>query len=314
MTETLSRLLLLLSEAEHPILWGRVAAPHFGRDFDRLLAQRVLIEDPPADSWAVCSDCECGLDARPIQEIHGRRVAVCPQDHRSDVHLSNDDIRSFRIDPALLVGLIGKASGLDRPPEVILPGVWRLGNVFGSQAVFLALSVTAATQPALLGMLTRAAQGTAATLLVPRGMPAESRRLLVDSGIHVPVTIDVMGNEAPFALEAERLAPTNMPKLRLSRGRLAISLFGTEGTLAKRPFDLLWILAEAGGTIVERRIIEAHLWSQPVAKTAVNDAVRDLRAGLVMIDPRSEKLIETKAGQGYRVALAPGEIVLYQSG
>jgi hypothetical protein len=314
MTETLSRLLLRLSEAEHPVLWGRVAAPHFGREFDRLLAQRVLVEDPPTDTWAVCSDCDCDLDARPIQQIHGQRVAVCSQDHRSDVHLSDDDIRSYRIDPALLVGLIGKASGLNRPPEAILPGVWRLANVFGSQAVFLALSVSATTQPALLGMLTRAAQGTAATLLVPRGMPEESRRLLEDSGIHVVVTTDVMGNEAPFALEAERLVPANMPKLRLSRGRLAVTLFGTEGTLAKRPFDLLWILAEAGGTIVERRIIEAHMWSQPVAKTAVNDAVRDLREGLAAIDPRSENLIETKAGQGYRVALAPGEMVLNKSG
>jgi hypothetical protein len=306
----LAKLLLRLSEAEHPVLWGRVAAPHFGREFDRLLGQGVLVEERPAETWEVCGACECGLDTRPIREIGGRNVAVCPLDRRADVHLSDDDIRSFHVDPTLLAGLIGTASGLGSTPEIVLPGVWRLGTLSGTQAIFLALSVSAATQPALMGMLIKAARGAASTLLAPTGMPAESRRLLDDAGIHVVAVLDAVGDDsgAPFALRPGVLVPTIAPKLLLDRARLAVSLLGIEGTLAKQSFDLLWILAEAGGAVVEHRTILARLWSQPRAKAAVNDAVRDLREGLVKIAPRGESLVETKMGQGYRLALDPGEI------
>lgn len=312
MTETLSRLLLRLSEAEHPVLWGRVAAPHFGRDFDRMLGQRVLVEEAPTETWGLCSSCECGLDARPIQRIHGSLVAVCPLDHQADAHLTDTDIRIFRIDPAMLARMVSVASGLDKDPETILPGLWRMGAVDGSQAVFIALSIAAAVQPGLMGMLTRSAGGSAITLLAPQRLPAESRRLFVDAGMHVVALLDALGNDpgAPFALQRAKLVPTLAPKLQLDRARFAVSLHGAGGTLPKRPFDLLWILAEAGGAVVERRTIESHLWSQPVDKTAVNDAVRDLRRGLTEIDRRGKDLIETKAGRGYRVALDPREIAL----
>ncbi len=312
MTETLVKLLLRLSEAEHPVLWGRVAAPHFGREFDRLLGQGVLVEERPAETWEVCGACECGLGFRPIQEIDERKVAVCPLDRHADVHLSDDDIRSFHVDPTLLAGLIGAASGLDKSPEIVLPGVWRLGTLSGTQAIFLALSVSAATQPALLGMLIKASRGAAPTLVAPTGIPAENRQLFDDAGIHVVAVLDALGDDpgAPFALRAGMLVPTIAPKLRLDRARLAVTLFGADGTLARQPFDLLWILAEAGGAVVEHRAILARLWSQPRTKAAVNDAVRDLREGLVKIAPRGEGVIETKMGQGYRLALDPGEIAL----
>ena len=59
MTETLPRLLLRLSEAGDPaILWGRQAAPHAGRDFERLLDHGVLVEQSPTTEWDVCPTCE----------------------------------------------------------------------------------------------------------------------------------------------------------------------------------------------------------------------------------------------------------------
>ena len=86
MTETLPRLLLRLSEAGDPaILWGRQAAPHAGRDFERLLDHGVLVEQAPATEWDVCPACDCGLDARPVQQVNGQHIAVCPTDRRSDV-------------------------------------------------------------------------------------------------------------------------------------------------------------------------------------------------------------------------------------
>jgi len=315
MTETLPRLLLRLSEAEHPVLWGRAAAPHFGREFDRMLAQRVLIEEAPAETWCLCSDCECSLDARPIQRINGGLVAVCPLDHQADAHLTDTDIRSFRIDPAILVRLIAAASGLDPAPEQILPGLWRLGTTAGSQTVFVVLSIAASVQPGLMGMLTKSARCAAITLLVPTRVPETTRRQLEDAGLHVVALLDALGEDpgAPFALNPPKLAQTIAPKMRLIKAQFAVSLFGIDGTLSKRPFDLLWILAEAGGAVVERRTIETRLWSQPVVKTAVNDAIRDLREGLATIDARGESVIETRTGQGYRLALVPAEIVLVQS-
>ena len=51
MTETLPRLLLRLSEAGDPaMLWGRQAAPHAGRDFERLLDHGV-VDLPLATDW-----------------------------------------------------------------------------------------------------------------------------------------------------------------------------------------------------------------------------------------------------------------------
>jgi len=100
------------------------------------------------------------------------------------------------------------------------------------------------------------------------------------------------------------------PNLRLDRARLGVTLFGADGTLSKQPFDLLWILAEAGGAIVEHRTILARLWSQPRTKAAVNDAIRDLREGLAAINPRSEDIIDNKTGQGYRLVLDLSEIAL----
>ena len=76
MTESLHNLLLRLSEAGEPaILWGRLAKPFLGKEFDRLLHRGILIEELPADEWDVCSDCECGHDSRLIQKIEGRLIS-----------------------------------------------------------------------------------------------------------------------------------------------------------------------------------------------------------------------------------------------
>ncbi len=312
MTETLPRLLLRQSEAEHPVLWGRAAVAHFGREFDRMLAQRVLVAEAPAETWGLCSDCECGLDARPIRRINGGLVAVCPLDHQADAHLTDTDIRSFRIDPAVLVRLIASASGLDPIPEEILPGLWRLGTIAGSQVVFVVLSVAASVQPGLTGMVTKSARGAALTLLVPTRMPEATRRHLDDAGIHVVAVLEALGEDssALFALRQSMLVPALAPKLRLDRTRLLVSLFGATGTLSPRSFKLLGVLAEAGGVVVERRNIEACLWTQPADKAAVADVVRDLREELAAIDPRGKDLIETKTAKGYRVALDASEIAL----
>ena len=118
MTETLAGLLLRLSEAGDPaVLWGQQAAGHAGPAFERLLARGVLIEQAPATEWDVCPACECGLEFRPIEQIEGRIVALCPTDRRSDVVLDSDDLRSFRISAAAIAGEIALVSGFADTPS-----------------------------------------------------------------------------------------------------------------------------------------------------------------------------------------------------
>ena len=127
MTESLIRLLLRLSEAGEPaILWGRQAKPYSDRDLEQLLARGVLTEQAPADEWDVCSDCECGLAARPIQCIEGNLIAACPLDHARDARLDAHDLRSFSINAAAIADEIAAASGFQSvPPRPCrASGVW----------------------------------------------------------------------------------------------------------------------------------------------------------------------------------------------
>jgi len=120
MSASLVKLLLQQSEAGEPAaVWGRLAKPHFGREFNLLLARRILIEEAPAESWSTCSNCECVLDARPIQHVNGRIIAACPIDAGSDTVLEPDDLSSFRIDVAALMRATSARPGRDRSPRLI---------------------------------------------------------------------------------------------------------------------------------------------------------------------------------------------------
>lgn len=319
MTETLPKLLLRLSEAGDPaILWGRQAAPHAGRDFERLLDRGVLVEQAQAMEWDVCATCDCGLEARPIERVDGRNVAVCPIDRRCDVVLDGDDLRSFRIHPLALVREISAASGLPGAPTLIAPGIWHLGLAPNKRALFLALSTTAGMQPGLLPLLRSVAKASAVTLLTPAMSAADQVQFAV-AGTHVVPTIDVLAPSSSgvsFGLQLDELTPrsTAEPVLVLMKSRQSIMLDGDEMTLPQRSFDLLWLLSEVivgGGGVVTRRQIEQHLWGhQVVSKTAAADAVRDLRKQLAGRDARPDRreLVETRQGKGYILAL-PTEVI-----
>ena len=140
MTDTLTALLLRLSEGGRPaLLWGRMAKAAFGPAFERLLADGVLVECPPAEEWSACADCECGFDARPIQRIGDRIIAACPFDASSDIELEEDDLRDFRIDPEKLVALIAEASGFPEPIETLAPDLWRIGRLASGRSVVVAV-------------------------------------------------------------------------------------------------------------------------------------------------------------------------------
>lgn len=317
MSDSLPALLLRLSEAGEPaILWGRAAAPHFGTAFERLLAQRVLIEEPEADTWAPCRACECDQPYRQIQEIDGRAVAVCPLDRAADTVLGEHDRKSFRIDMAALARLLATTSGLGEPDEII-PELWLLGRLADGRAVFLALSVPAALQPALTDAMRRAARGAPMTLLVPARLSGQDVRRLEDGGVQIVPTSQALDGAVPFRLAISR--PMGEPRLTMDKGRLVVGMGDMEVPFPQRPFDLLWILANAvvsGGGILERRAIERALWpNSVVSTTAVHDAIRDLRGQLKAFNASrgpavSATLFETHAQRGYRLALQAEEIRL----
>jgi DNA-binding winged helix-turn-helix (wHTH) protein len=324
MTETLPRLLLRLSEAGDPAsLWGRQAAPHAGRDFERLLDHGVLVEQAPATEWDVCPACDCGLDARPIHQVNGRHIAVCPTDRRSDVVLGDDDLRSFRIHPSALVREIAMASGFGGEPAPVATGVWHLGETSNQRALFLALSQDAALQPGLIGLMRSLARSSSITVIAP-AMAADDRARLVDAGLHlvdVSHCIACDGATPGLAIDQSKLEaqPSLAPRLVIQRAAKTVSLDGTPKTLSDQEFQLLVFLAEhalKSPAIVENRAIEAHIWGASIHKISsqVREPVRALRDALARgsTDATSVRaLIENRRNpNGYRLALPPEEIEL----
>jgi DNA-binding winged helix-turn-helix (wHTH) protein len=324
MTETLPRLLLRLSEAGDPaILWGRQAAPHAGRDFERLLDHGVLVEQAPATEWDVCPACDCGLDARPIHQVNGRHIAVCPTDRRSDVVLGDDDLRSFRIHPSALVREIAMASGFGGEPAPVAAGVWHLGETSAQRALFLALSRDAVLQPGMIGLMRSVARSVPITVIAP-AMAADDQARLVDAGLHLVSGLDCIacdGAASGFAIDQSKLEsrPSLAPRLVIRRTAKTVSLDGMPKTLSDQEFQLLVLLAEhalKSPAIVENRAIEAHIWGASIHRISsqVREPVRALRNALARgsADATSVRaLIENRRNpNGYRLAIEPDEIAI----
>lgn len=304
MTGTLPRLLLRLSEAGEPaILWGRQAAPHAGRALERLLDHGVLVEQAPATEWNVCAACDCGLDARHIEQIDGRHIAVCPTDRRSDLVLSDDDLRSFRIHPFALVREIAMSSGFSDEPSQIVAGVWHLGLTSSQRALFLALSPDGVLQPGMIGLMRSIARSMPITVIAP-AMAADDLTRFVEASISVVSTEACLaGDAAGFAIALSTLesAPALKPHLVVFRLSQRVILDGNEMHIPQQPFKLLVKLAEAVGAR------KGYLTSQDIeaenSGRGAADLVRELRD---FLQDHEKKLIKTRRSPtGYFLALAP---------
>jgi len=315
MTEPLPRLLLRLSEAGEPaILWGRQAASYAGRAFDRLLERGVLIEQVLATEWDVCPACDCGLETRPIQQVNGRHIAVCPTDRRSDVALGEDDLRSFRIHPLALVREIATASGFGDAPSPITAGVWHLGQTSNQRALFLALSRDGVLQPGLVGLMRSITRALSITVIAP-AMAADDLVRLVEAGISVVSMEDCMGgNAAGFAIDLATLeyAPAVKPLLVIFRHGQRVILDGIEMHIPQQPFNLLVRLAEAVGG--RSGYLTPHQIEAENSGRGAADLVRELRRSLSeKWQGRGANLIKTRRSPtGYLLALALEEFDLRQ--
>ncbi len=64
---------------------GRALGRFPASEVERLLRAQVLIEERKADTWSVCAECDCGLDARPVEQSDDAFRACCPHDQSEDV-------------------------------------------------------------------------------------------------------------------------------------------------------------------------------------------------------------------------------------
>lgn len=317
-TESLTQLLLRLSEDRGgPTLWGRAARSHFGRMFDQLLHARVLIEQPPADVWAVCGNCDCGFDTRPIDRHGDQIIAVCPVDQKADAKLSADDLRSFMVDVAALVGVIARASGFAGTPVKLMDGVWDAGRTAIGRGVVLVLDPHAASDPNFVRVVRSHVKANGITVLMPASIKRTVARRFEDAGFNAVFTADAVrgpGSAAPFALDTEQLAPKSdvEPDLVIRLTAQHITLFGKQTVLPERPFRLIVLLAQAaGGRVVTQRQIEKGLWSTVVDLRLVADAVRDLREHIKSFLPpglAADTFIANRPRKGYLLSLSADQV------
>lgn len=315
-SESLAKLLLRRSEGgPGAVVWGREAQPHFGRAFDRLLADGRLKERAPATTWPPCSTCEGQCGERDIVVIGDRLVAECPEDHHCDTVLAPDEIRSFAVDPEALACRIAEATGLQGSPLHATAGAWILGRTsLSGRAVALILDPVVGRNLDLVTLLRAGAPaGCAMTVLLPSGMSRAETQHLNTAGFHIVAAVDALADAAGggFALDMAVLDPVAQrePQVILRAGSSSIVIFGRTVKLSDRRFQVAEVLAEAAsrGAIASRRSIERKLYgTQSVDDKLVADAIRDLRSAIAPILPSGMSpadLIQTRPGQGYALEI-----------
>lgn len=238
-------LLLRQSEAgDRPRLPGFVARRYFGPTFDRLLAGGVIEELEPAESWSVCPDCDCGLDARPIVERAGLLSPVCPFNADADTRLDADDCRVFRVHEDRLVALIAGASA---PLPQPIPGLWHLGRALVGHELFLALRRNVLADPALTAVIVAQAQGRAA-LLSPC-LPADQAVRVRAAGIRTLPVADVISDVGTLGARLDdarmiQLIRGGPARLEVRVAEKMVLIDGRHQHVPERPFELLRELTE----------------------------------------------------------------------
>ena len=90
---------------------GRALGRFPASEVERLLRAQVLLEERRSDTWSVCAECDCGLDARPVEQLGDAFRACCPHDQAEDVILQKDDLRRFSVtNPMGLVSSFNQAA------------------------------------------------------------------------------------------------------------------------------------------------------------------------------------------------------------
>lgn len=225
------------------------------------------IHERLADSWSVCSHCECGLDARPIRELDGRLVACCPHDAAEDVVLDEQDLKRFGIDSDRLAAKIAASGGLVGAPAPIADGLWSLGATPGGVAVVLCSDPDRLEAPGTI-LAIRAAIGGSPGMLVAAVLGPTAKIRLCEAGLAAAQVDDALMADGigTDRLALERLAdsgPTgssdvasgiaSSARLQISRARRILRLDGQDIVLSLSGFDAFTGAAERSSRGGSRR-------------------------------------------------------------
>lgn len=333
MTETLTHLLLRLSEEQPPLLWGRRARSHFGRAFDRLLDSRILVEERPAEEWPVCSTCECDLDMRPLATIGNKPVAICPLDHDNDEIVDDDDLRQFRIDLVALCWQIRKANNMQGPSvEPVGRCTFRLGAIgtgIRRRQYFLARALRAKNASDIAHAIRGQADDGTIVILTPteRDLSSSVIRLLRSSEIEImSINTHLDGSAAePFTLQLLRTpdnVPTDEPVLSIDTNGHRVHFHGVDVRLTPREFSVLVVLANEASQ--EAGVVSHHVLRDCLSRADRDDepfpeqlekVISNIRSALTsaanMPREHGRTLICSRRGIGYRLDIAPGDIRIF---
>jgi hypothetical protein len=309
----ISWLLKRLSEAGPSVtVAGSALRRHPDAELRRLLSARVLIERRRADTWPVCTHCDCGHDARPIREVGGRLRACCPHDAAEDEVLEPDDLRRFGIDEDRLAGVLAASAGLSGSATRIGDGIRFLGVASMGRGLVLCRDPDLLAAPGAI-LAIKAAAGTAPVTVIATAIETAIGLRLQEAGIEARSLADclVTDGAGKERLALDRLAPlVEAPRLVVSRCAQAATLDGRRLDLPTQMFVLFQMLAEQArqrDPVLKKETIEANT-GRPA-----NEIVRDLRRSLVDRGLTRETvvaLVATVRGYGYCLGLNPSEVAV----
>lgn len=288
---------------------GRALGRFPASEVERLLRAQVLIEERKADTWSVCAECDCGLDARPVEQIDDAFRASCPHDPAEDVILQKDDLSRFSVDVDRLVARIAASGNLGGAVACIADGVWLLGETPSGHAVVLSLDAENLVAPAAV-MAIRAAVGPKPILAIVHDLSAAIAVRLREVGIepHKIVAVFKAGT-----VGMERLVldpPSSVPRLVVTLSAQSVTLDGRRLDLPTQMFALFRLLIEQSAKrdpVLKNQEIETQTGRPP------NQIIRDLRKALVscgLTSDQAKALVATVHARGYRLGLDPAEVVI----
>ena len=308
MSGKISPLLKRLSEVAGaaPVSWPSISE-YAGAEVDRLLRQRILVENAPAVQWDVCSNCSCGLTARPIEMFNGAPRACCPLDPASDAVLDEDDLRSFTVDLDRLVAVLADLASVSGPYQYLAQDLWHLGRTDAQALVLITFTSGILGQSGLVPLMRQNAQGQPVILISPE-FPDDAASLLLAADIRMVLLsdfVDDLETDEPCILAGHRRGGPELVIYRDSghvewRGRSIVFTHQTFPAFLRMVEQLKTNDPIAPGPVVE-----------DTTGRAASDLVREMRAKVTSAgfsDNEAKSFIKTHHARGYSVTVPMDKI------
>jgi hypothetical protein len=288
---------------------GRALGRFPASEVERLLRAQVLIEERKVDTWSVCAECDCGLDARPVEPSDDAFRACCPHDPAEDVILQKDDLSRFSVDADRLVARIAASGNLGGAVACIADGVWLLGETPSGHAVVLSFDAEDLVVPGAV-MVIKAAVGPKPILAIVHDLSAAIAVRLREVGIEPKKIAAVFkaGSDGTERLVLD--PPSSVPRLVMKLSAQSVTLDGRRLDLSTQMFALFRLLIEQ--SVKRDPVLKKQDIERQTGRPA-NEIARDLRNALIssgMPEAQAKSLVATVHARGYRLGLAPAEVVI----